>query len=135
VGIEDRHRTVQAKRRSAARCATWSPRDHKPIVWYTVATTGKGRRCCWRCTMELSVREAKARFAEAAAAAARGERVVVTKHGRPFVELVSAQGAFGMDFEKAAKIRQELGLDGLKVSLPPDFDDPAFSRLVLGLKR
>jgi prevent-host-death family protein len=85
--------------------------------------------------MELSVREAKARFAEAAAAAARGERVVVTKHGRPFVELVSAQGAFGMDFEKAAKIRQELGLDGLKVSLPPDFDDPAFSRLVLGLKR
>ena len=42
-------------------------------------------------TMELSIREAKARFAEAAAAAARGERVVVTKHGRPFVELVPAQ--------------------------------------------
>jgi hypothetical protein len=40
-----------------------------------------------------------------------------------------------MDFEKAAKIRQELGLDGLKVSLPPNFDDPAFSRHVLGLER
>ena len=85
--------------------------------------------------MELSVREAKARFAEAAAAAARGERVVVTKYGRPFVELVSAQRAAGMDFEKAAVIRRGLGLDGVKVSLPADFDDPLFSRQVLGLER
>ena len=83
--------------------------------------------------MELSIREAKARFAEAAAAAARGERVVVTKRGRPFVELVPAQRAPGMDFEKAAIVRRELGLDGLDISVPPDFDDPAFSREVLGL--
>jgi len=82
--------------------------------------------------MELSIREAKARFAEAAAAA-RGERVVVTKHGRPFVELVSAQRTSGMDFEKAEKARRALGLDGLTVRLPADFDDPAFSRHVLGL--
>jgi prevent-host-death family protein len=84
--------------------------------------------------MELSIREAKARFAEAAAAAARGERVVVTKHGRPFVELVSAQKASGMDFAKAELVRRKLGLDGLKVTLPPDFDDPAFSRKVIGLE-
>ena len=84
--------------------------------------------------MELSIREAKARFAEAAAAAARGERVVVTKHGRPFVELVSAQRAQGMDFEKAATVRHALGLDGYKVRLPTNFDDPAFSRQVLGLE-
>jgi prevent-host-death family protein len=83
--------------------------------------------------MELSIREAKARFAEAAAAAARGERVVVTKHGRPFVELVAVQRASGMDFEKAAFVRRELGLDGLDIRLPADFDDPAFSRQVLGL--
>jgi prevent-host-death family protein len=84
--------------------------------------------------VELSIREVKARFAEAAAAAARGERVVVTKHGRPFVELVSVQRATGMDFEKAARVRRELGLDGLTVTLPPNFDDPAFSRQVLGLE-
>ncbi len=83
--------------------------------------------------MELSIREVKARFAEAAAVAARGERVVVTKHGRPFVELVAARTASGMDFEKAASVRRELGLDGLEIVLPPDFDDPAFSRRVLGL--
>ena len=83
--------------------------------------------------MELSIREAKARFAEAAAAAARGERVIVTKHGLPFVEMVPAQTAAGMDFAKAAIVRREFGLDELRVRLPPDFDDPAFSRQVLGL--
>jgi antitoxin (DNA-binding transcriptional repressor) of toxin-antitoxin stability system len=74
----------------------------------------------------------KARFAEAAAA--RGERVIVTKHGRPFVELVAARSTSGMDFEKAAAVRHALGLDGLQVDIPADFDDPAFSRLVLGLE-
>jgi antitoxin (DNA-binding transcriptional repressor) of toxin-antitoxin stability system len=83
--------------------------------------------------MELSIREAKATFTEAAAAAARGERVVVTKHGRPFVERTPAQTTAGMDFAKAAIVRRERGLDGLKVELPADFDDPAFSRKVLGL--
>jgi len=82
--------------------------------------------------MELSIREAKARFTEAAAAAARGERVVVTKHGRPFVELVAAPRTSGMDFEKAAVVRRDLGLDGLTVRLPSNFDDPAFSRVVVG---
>ena len=83
--------------------------------------------------MELSIREAKARFAEAAIAASRGERVVITKHGRPFVELIPVQTKSGMDFEKAAIIRRDLGLDSLNVELQPGFDDPAFSRKVLGL--
>jgi prevent-host-death family protein len=87
------------------------------------------------CIMEFSTPEAKARFAEAATAAARGERVVVTKHGRPIVELVSARQATGMDFERAAIIRRQLGLDGLTVTVPPNFDGPAFSRQVVGLER
>lgn len=82
--------------------------------------------------MKLSIRAAKARFTEAAAAA-RGARVVVSRQGRPFIELVSARLAAGMDSEKAVEIRRQLGLDGLKVDIPPDFDDPAFSRRMLGL--
>lgn len=85
--------------------------------------------------MELSIREAKTRFAEAADAAARGRRVVVTKDGRPFVEMVPAQGVVGMDFAKAARVRRALGIDGLHVELPADFDTPALSRHVLGLER
>jgi len=84
--------------------------------------------------MELSIREAKARFTEAAAAAARGERVVVTKHGHPFVELVPARSLGGVDFAKLKRIGKELGLDKLKAEWPEEFDDPAFSRRVLGLE-
>ena len=84
--------------------------------------------------MELSIREAKARFAEAASAAAKGERVIVTKHGQPFIELVVARGTSGMDFEKADVVRRQLGLDGVTVTLPSNFDDPEFSRQVLGLE-
>jgi len=48
--------------------------------------------------------------------------------------MVPAQLASGMDFEKAVLVRRDLGLDGLKVSLPENFDDPEFSRQVLGLE-
>ncbi len=85
--------------------------------------------------MKLSILEAKTRFAEAADAAARGERVVITRDGRPFVEMVPAQGAAGTDFAKAALVRRALGIDGLHVGLPADFDDPEFSPHVLGLER
>lgn len=84
--------------------------------------------------LELSIRDAKARFAEAAAAAARGERVIVTRHGVPFIEMVPARKKGGVDFERLAEIRKELGLDGLSVELPDNFDDPDFSRRVLGLE-
>ncbi len=85
--------------------------------------------------MELSVREAKSRFAEAASAAARGERVTVTKYGKPFIEMVAAQPPETEDFfARLERVRIELGLDGLKIELPDNFDDPAFSRKVLGLE-
>ena len=86
--------------------------------------------------MQLSIREAKARFAEASAAAARGERVTITKYGQPFVELVAAIPVVVKSgrFEDLARIQKELGLDGVTVDLPANFDDPAFSRLVLGLE-
>ena len=85
--------------------------------------------------MQLSVHEAQARFGEAADAAARGERVVVTRDGKPFVELVaSAPRPKGVDWEKMARIRRELGLEGVTITLPDNFDDAAFSRQVLGLE-
>ncbi len=83
--------------------------------------------------MHLSIRNAKTSFTEAAQAAARGERVVVTKHGRPFVELIAARPAAGMDFHRAGEIRRQLGLEQVALTLPAEFDDPAYSAQVLGL--
>jgi len=86
--------------------------------------------------MEVPVGEVQARFAEAMAAAERGETVVVTEDGTPVAELRPVPKPRGFDFERARQVSRELGLSGLTAEevWPPEFDDPAFSRKVLGLE-
>ena len=83
--------------------------------------------------MEISVREAKARLSELIAAARIGERVVITKHGRPAAELVSCDRRGGIDFDKLEAARRRLGIQGDGEGWPEELNDPAFSRRVLGL--
>lgn len=84
--------------------------------------------------MKVSVREAKARFSELVNAAQSGERVVVTKHGRSVVEIKAIAGQGGIDFEKLDELRREMGIVDSDQEWPAEFDDPEFSREVLGLK-
>ena len=86
-----------------------------------------------RSAMELAIREAKARLSELVAAARSGERVIITKHGRPAVELVRCDHGGGIDFEKLEAARRRLGMEGDRERWPSEYDDPAFSRRVLGL--
>lgn len=87
--------------------------------------------------MEMSIREAKARFAEAIAAVTRGERVVITNDGKPVAELKPPE-TVGKPINWAAgeAFRKKHGLDKWEGQnlWPPEFDDPAFSRRVLGLE-
>jgi len=83
--------------------------------------------------MEFALREAKARLSELIAAARNGERVVITRHGRPAVELVRCDRRGGIDFEKLKAARRRLGIEGDGEGWPQEFNDPAFSREVLGL--
>ena len=85
--------------------------------------------------MELALREAKARLSELIAAARNGERVVITRHGRPVVELVRCDQRGGIDFEKLDAARRRLGIEGDGEGWPEEFNDPAFSREVLGLDK
>ena len=82
--------------------------------------------------MEYSVREAKANFSAAATAAANGERVVITKHGKPFVEIVPVRNGT-IDWDALARIQKELGFDTPDYDWPDEFNDPAFSRRALGI--
>jgi len=45
-----------------------------------------------------------------------------------------AAPAKGLDFEAAARMRKKLGLDQVTLEWADDFDDPAYSRKVLGLQ-
>ena len=87
--------------------------------------------------MEYALRDAKARLSELVAAAQGGERIVITKHGEPAVELVRCRRRGGIDFDKLEDTRRRLGIDEAS---PEDlaqwqarFEDAAFSRQVLGL--
>jgi prevent-host-death family protein len=83
--------------------------------------------------MEMSIREAKARFSEAIAAVERGESVIVTKYGRPVAELSQPKPRKKLDFAAADAFLKERGWTNRKGLWPAEFDDPAFSREVLGL--
>ena len=84
--------------------------------------------------MELALREAKARLSELVVAAQNGERVVITKHGAPAVELVRCHGRRGgIDFDKLAAARRRIGIMGDGERWPEELNDPAFSCRVLGL--
>lgn len=83
--------------------------------------------------MHISIRDAKARFSEAIAAAMRGERVVITRYGQPVAELTAPTSTQTLDFAAADKYLEEIGWDAAEMAIPEDFDDPAFSRKVLGL--
>ena len=88
--------------------------------------------------MELAVREAKARLSELIAAAQKGERVVITKHGVPAVELVRCRPRRGFDFQKLEETLRELGIEDAPEEEVAEwrtaFHDPAFSRRVLDLE-
>ncbi len=87
--------------------------------------------------MEFSVREARAQFATALAAAERGERVTITKNGKPIAELgppTPKKG--GLDWARLERARVELGIE--KPDYPLDeawreaFDDPAWAQEIFG---
>ena len=88
--------------------------------------------------MGLAVREAKARLSELIAAAEKGERVVITRHGVPAVELVCCRRRGGIDFDKLEETRRRLGIEDAPEEEVAEwraaFEDPAFSRQVLGLQ-
>ena len=83
--------------------------------------------------MELPIRDAKARLSEPVTTARKGERVIVTRHGRPTAEPVRCDRRGGIDFDKLEAAPGRLGIEGDGEGRPEEFTDPAFSRKVLGL--
>ena len=88
--------------------------------------------------MELALSEAKARLSELVAAAEKGERVVITKHGKPAVELVRCRKHGGIDFAKLEVTRRRLGMEDASPEEMAEWkarlEDTALSRQVLGLE-
>ena len=84
--------------------------------------------------MELAVREAKARLSELIAAAEKGQRIVLTRHGKAVAEIVPVRRKGGVDFARLDAARKRLGVKMPAGGWPAEFDNPAFSRKVLGIE-
>lgn len=76
----------------------------------------------------VSIREAKNRLTELARLVEKGERVTVTRHGKPAFDLVPHERRGGIDWEageaylKSRGIERKPGESLFKIA--PDFDDP-----------
>lgn len=85
--------------------------------------------------MEMSIRELKAKVSAAVAAVERGEPVTITKHGKVVAELGPPRaGKARLNFAAGDAFLKRRGLENVQVDLPDYFDDPAYSRKVLGLE-
>ena len=82
--------------------------------------------------MEMSVREARAQFAHALAAAEQGERVTITKNGKPVAELGPPSPPSPkrkLTWEELDALQERLGIPKPVVPLDEkwleEFNDPA----------
>ena len=72
----------------------------------------------------VSIKEAKNRLSELARRVEAGETVVVTRNGKPVMELVPPKRKGGIDLEAGAKFLREHGVTQFFSYVAEDFDDP-----------
>jgi antitoxin (DNA-binding transcriptional repressor) of toxin-antitoxin stability system len=75
--------------------------------------------------MYISVKDAKNQLSELLHRVEAGEKVILTRHGRPVVEMrPHEQKRCGIDFEAGRAFLKELGIEKAVAYIAPDFDDP-----------
>lgn len=64
------------------------------------------------------------RIADLARRVEQGETVVVTREGKPILDLVPHKRRGGLDFEGLAAFKKKHGIDRFVTHIPDDFDEP-----------
>ena len=83
--------------------------------------------------MEISIHKAKGELTKLISAAERGEKIVITRHGRPVVEIKPVGRVGGFDFSIDDPVRAACGLPSTPQPVGAAVDDAKLSRKVLGL--
>lgn len=71
----------------------------------------------------VSIKEAKDRFTAIARDVEGGERIVVTRNGKPILDLVPHQPRRGLDFDALRRWKKERGVSSVAGPMAADFDD------------
>ena len=72
----------------------------------------------------VSIKDAKNRLSELARLVENGETIVVTRNGKPVMELVPPKRKGGLDLEAGRKFLRERGVTQFFSYVADDFDDP-----------
>ena len=70
------------------------------------------------------MREAKSRLTELARRVEKGETIVITRNGRPVLDLVPHRPHGGLQLAAAERFRAKHGIAQIVPTIPDDFDDP-----------
>lgn len=76
--------------------------------------------------LHVPIKDAKARLPELVRRAEAGERVVITRHGKPVADLGEHKPPRkgGINFEAGYRAMDALGIKSFFGEVAPDFDDP-----------
>jgi antitoxin (DNA-binding transcriptional repressor) of toxin-antitoxin stability system len=81
--------------------------------------------CGYNCFMSsVSIRDAKNHFTELVRRAENGERIVVTRNGKPVADITVHQKSGGINYEAGEAYLRSLGIEGPLFVISDDFDDP-----------
>lgn len=72
----------------------------------------------------VSIKEARDRFTELARLAERGEEVVITRNGKPALQLVPYRPKGGVDLQAGDDFLRQHGVTQLFSYIAKDFDEP-----------
>lgn len=72
----------------------------------------------------IPIREAKNKLTELARRVEAGEKITVTRNGKPVMELIPPVKKGGIDWEGLRAYKKEKGITTFFGEIPADFDDP-----------
>ncbi len=76
------------------------------------------------CMTSVSIRDARNHFTELVRRAENGERITVTRYGKPVLEMVPTQRKGGLNLEAGEAYLRSMGIEPRESWISPDFDDP-----------
>jgi antitoxin (DNA-binding transcriptional repressor) of toxin-antitoxin stability system len=80
----------------------------------------------------VPITEVSKRLTELASAVEAGETIVVTRDGRPILDLVPHKARAGLNLEAIDSFKKELGIERFVASIPENFDEPLPEEILLG---
>ena len=72
----------------------------------------------------VPIREARSRLTELARRVEQGETIVITRNGRPVLDLVPHRQRGGLDLAAGERFKARHGVAHIVPAIPDDFDDP-----------